>query len=296
MIVMTCILLAAAATGLFLLRSSHERKQLKVEKYNIDNIHSPESGLRIAFISDVHDRLTASGIEEIAAAVMAEKPNLVILGGDIITFNRKKGLICDTRLAAELIEKLSAAGPVFYAEGNHELKFKEMLPSEYEAFTIECKSKGALILSDSRLTYKGVDFYCAALGQEYYRKMFPGIRGKQRMPQSYLIKKLGMPDTKKMNVLLMHSPMYLKEAGEWGADLVLSGHFHGGTIRLPLLGGLMTPQFQFFVKECAGVHKEKDCTMIANRGIGTHSVRLRINDLPELSIIDIRKSDGRADI
>ena len=116
------------------------------------------------------------------------------------------------------------------------------------------------------------------------------------MRSGELEQRLGAADREAFQIVLAHCPLYAEEYAAWGADLSISGHFHGGTIRLPKVGGLMTPQFQFFVKECAGVHKKKDCTMIANRGIGTHSVRLRINDLPELSIIDIRKSDGRADI
>ena len=85
----------------------------------------------------------------------------------------------------------------------------------------------------------------------------------------------------------MHSPLYLREAAAWGADLVLAGHFHGGTIRLPFIGGLMTPQFQFLLPECAGRFQEGSTEMIVSRGLGTHSIRIRLNDLPEISCIDI---------
>ena len=111
------------------------------------------------------------------------------------------------------------------------------------------------------------------------------------MPDQYLEQHLGRPDPACFNVLLLHSPMYLKEAADWGADLVLSGHFHGGTIRLPFLGGLMTPQFQFFVPECAGVFHSGAATMIVNRGLGTHSVNIRLNDLPEISVIDLYREE-----
>ena len=103
-----------------------------------------------------------------------------------------------------------------------------------------------------------------------------------------------MPVKDRVNILMMHSPLYLEEAAAWGADLVLSGHFHGGTIRLPLPGrpGLMTPQFQFFVKECSGLHTSENgrTKMIVSRGIGTHSVDIRFNDLPEISIIEMNLS------
>ena len=79
----------------------------------------------------------------------------------------------------------------------------------------------------------------------------------------------------------------LKEAEALGADLMLSGHFHGGTIRLPYLGGLMTPQLQFFTKEVTGSFEHGGTAMIVNRGLGTHSVKIRLNDRPEISVIDI---------
>ena len=79
-------------------------------------------------------------------------------------------------------------------------------------------------------------------------------------------------------------------------EQTLSGHFHGGTIRLPILGGLMTPQLQFFVRECAGEFSEGSTRMIVNRGLGTHSVRIRLNDRPEISVIDvIPKGDSIAE-
>lgn len=287
MIFIIIIISAAVLVAVVLCRSLWERRQLRTERYSIVHKFALHDGLRVAFISDVHDRLTEDGIREISAAVMREQAELVILGGDIITIRKRDKSLGGTGLVTELIKMLSAAGPVFYAEGNHELKARLKLPAEYAAFTEACSKAGAIIMSDDRETYKGIDFYCAALGREYYRKMLPGLGRKEAMPDSYLIGKLETPDRDRMNVLIMHSPMYLEEAERWGADLVLSGHFHGGTIRLPFIGGLMTPQYQFFVRECSGIHKEKQCTMVVSRGIGTHSINLRLNDLPELCIIDI---------
>ena len=294
MISVIIIISSAIFAAVLLCRSRWERGQLRTESCCIVNKYAPQGGLRIAFISDVHDRLTEKGINEISAAVRREGAELIILGGDIITFRKGDKKLDGTGLVTELIKMLSAAGPVFYAEGNHELKARLKLPREYEAFTKACSSAGAVIMSDSHEIYKGISFYCAALGSEYYRKMLPGLGRKEAMPDSYLIGKLGTADRNRMNILIMHSPMYLEETARWGADLVLSGHFHGGTIRLPFIGGLMTPQYQFFVRECAGIHKEKQCTMIVSRGIGTHSINLRLNDLPELCIIDImpQASDG----
>lgn len=283
------IIIAAAASATLLIRSSWERRQLKIERYTIENEHIPEKGMRIAFISDIHDRLTKDGTAQIEEAVRSEKAELCILGGDIITLNGNRAGLYGGELVCELIKKLKAVGPVFYAEGNHEQRARLKFPSEYEVFAEECKKAGAAVLSDGRMNYGELSIYCAALEPEYYKKFLPGFGKKKIMPENYLSEKLGSPSPDKMNILLMHSPLYLKEAQEWGADLVLSGHLHGGTIRLPVIGGIMTPQYQFFVNECAGQHKRKNCTMIVSRGIGTHSIKLRLNNLPELSIIELKK-------
>ena len=102
------------------------------------------------------------------------------------------------------------------------------------------------------------------------------------MPEGYLQRKLGNTDPGRFQILLMHSPLYFAEARQWGADLTLSGHFHGGTIRIPGVGGLMTPQYQFFLPWCAGSFVEGQQAMAVGRGLGTHSINIRLNDLPQL--------------
>ena len=88
-------------------------------------------------------------------------------------------------------------------------------------------------------------------------------------------------------ILLAHSPLYFDAYAKWGADLTLSGHFHGGTIRLPGLGGVMTPQYQFFLPWCAGIFEKQGHYMAVSRGLGTHSINIRLNNRPQLLVIRI---------
>ena len=83
--------------------------------------------------------------------------------------------------------------------------------------------------------------------------------------------------------------MFFEEYAAWGADLTLSGHFHGGTIRLPLLGGLMTPQYQFFFPWCSGCFSDKNGRkLIAGRGLGTHSINIRFNNKPQVVVLIVK--------
>ncbi len=280
----TAFFLSAAA--IFLIRSDWERRQLRAEHYTVAD-RTKKTKLRIAFLSDVHDRLEEKNLSEIVTAVSREKPDAVIFGGDIFTYSHYKSTAAAKALVFGFIKELSAICPVFYGEGNHEQKLKEVNPSEYEKYVSGCEKSGASYITDNHIIFGDAAFYFVTLCSIFYKKRFPSHKDKKEMPRDYLIKKLGLPQKDMMNILVMHSPMYLEEAADWGADLVLSGHFHGGTIRLPFFGGLMTPQFQLFVKECSGLHRAKGAQMVVTRGIGTHSVNIRLNDLPEISIIDI---------
>ena len=100
---------------------------------------------------------------------------------------------------------------------------------------------------------------------------------------------LGKPDEKRFSILQAHSPMFFEEYAAWGADLTLSGHFHGGTIRLPVLGGVMTPQYQFFYPRCAGEFTdEKGRRMLVGRGLGTHSIKIRFCDKPQVLVVKLK--------
>ena len=104
----------------------------------------------------------------------------------------------------------------------------------------------------------------------------------ETMASDYIREHAGDADRKRFQILLVHTPMFPRTYEEWGADLSLAGHFHGGTIRLPGDIGLMTPQFQFFRKDVTGRHDLRDSTMLVSSGLGTHSVNLRINNRPQI--------------
>ena len=109
------------------------------------------------------------------------------------------------------------------------------------------------------------------------------------MEPGFMERALGKPDEKRFSILLAHSPVFFEEYAAWGADLTLSGHFHGGTIRLPVLGGVMTPQYQFFYPRCAGEFTdEKGRRMLVGRGLGTHSINIRFCDKPQVLVVKLK--------
>lgn len=142
------------------------------------------------------------------------------------------------------------------------------------------EDSSAMLDEDIRIT--GVD-----LDEKFYKKIFFGR--PVSMERGYLEKKLGKAgEEEAFQILLAHSPLYFEAYASWGADLTLSGHYHGGTIRIPGLGGVMTPQYQFFLPQCAGTFRKGEKIMVVSRGLGTHSINIRLNNRPQLVVLRLR--------
>lgn len=281
----TGVLLAGAAAAC-LLRSRYERRTLSLEE---TWIASPKikRDKTFVFLSDLHDNSFGTDNEELLEAIAQVNPEAVLIGGDLMV---TKG-VGDTRIALSLLRRLAARYPVYYGNGNHESRMKwerEIYGRTYEAYRNQLKRWGVHYLeNDSALWDEDVAVSGLELSQRYYQKAF--FRKPEPMDVRLIKARLGEADGKRFQILLAHSPLYFDTYAAWGADLTLAGHFHGGTIRLPLLGGVMTPQYQFFLPWCAGEFEKDGRRMLVSRGLGTHSVNIRLNNLPQLAVVHLKR-------
>ena len=106
------------------------------------------------------------------------------------------------------------------------------------------------------------------------------------MSDEYISELLGDNNKECYNVLIAHNPMYFDYYERWGADLVISGHIHGGIMRLPYLGGVISPQIRLFPKYSGGLYTINKAKMILSRGLGTHTIRFRFFNPPELVVVN----------
>lgn len=277
-------LCAAAGAGLFL-RSEYEKEQLSVERTVVESAKIGKD-CTLVFLSDLHNHQFGEGNSRLLAAVDEIKPDLVLIGGDMMV--SREGKDTDTRITLALVGRLAERYPVFYGNGNHENRMcreRSVYGSQYEAYVSSLERLGVKVLENRTERFRrdvavtGID-----LEPGCYRK----FRADDLKPEG-IEKKVGKASGERFNVLLCHSPLYFYACRNWGADLTLSGHFHGGTIRLPYLGGVMTPQYQFFLPWCAGEFKENEKYMIVSRGLGTHSVNIRLNNKPQLVVVDLKR-------
>ena len=277
------IIVLVGAAGFFA-RSHYERKHFETKKYVIYSKKLKRQELNLLFLSDLHNNEFGTDNEKLIKEIERIKPDAVLIGGDMIV---GKGEI-DLRVTSHLVRALSSRFPVYYGNGNHEQRMggTEKYLETYEQFTEVLHQAGAHYLSDeSILLGEDVVITGCNLEEDYYRHRFTIPKFTEEMIKCHV----GTADRSRFQILLLHSPLFFDSSSKWGADLTLSGHFHGGTIRLPFLGGVMTPQYQFFLPACAGRFDREDKTLIVSPGLGTHSINIRFNNRPQLIWVQIRK-------
>jgi len=263
------MLAAATAAGLLggwaLLENT---APLRVQHYAV-----PLSGLpRTAVIADLHKRQFGEENRRLIAKVGAAHPELILIPGDLISRTER-----DLAKTARLLHALREIAPVIAAAGNHEVDLPPELYAAYRRITAEC---GVTLLENSCVTVGGICYAGLWLPRSYYRGGgLLGFRGKHACTAETLTKLLGTPAEK--TVLLAHNPLFFPAYAEWGAALTVSGHVHGGAVRLPLLGGLLSPERTFFPPFSKGYYTDGTHGMIVSGGLG----KLRFGNPPEIVIL-----------
>ena len=281
MTVLTGIILAAAV--FFIIIMAADCSRFIIKEYTCAS-KCLKKDITLVLLSDLHNKSFGKENKRLEAAIDGICPDAVLSAGDIYTAAKGE----DNGQAALFVSRLAEKYPFYYGLGNHEHKTK-LYPGEfgniYEPFAKKIKQAGALILENEKvfLPVFNMDIYGLLLERDYYRKFKP-----LNMEKGYLEKTLGKPDSNHFSLLIAHNPEYFKEYAAWGADLVVSGHVHGGLMRLPFLGGVISPSLRLFPKYDGGLFKEKKSTMVLSRGLGTHTLPIRIFNPGELVVIHVK--------
>lgn len=274
-----CAAAGAAAAGLAW--SKYERGHFVTEELVFSSSKMKEPAV-LVFLSDLHDNTFGEKNEKLLKEIKRIHPDAVLIGGDTMVTKPGRANLSRTKELLQGISRLSC--PVFYANGNHEQRMQRdrgVYGSMYDEFRKLLEEYQVNYLQNKTVQWRddiavsGVD-----IAWKYYQDFHP-----DSMVPSYLTRRLGKAESERFQILLAHSPLFFDAYAGWGADLSLAGHFHGGTIRLPGLGGVMTPQYQFFHPFCGGVFEQNGRWMLVSRGLGTHSINIRIGNRPQLAVI-----------
>jgi len=259
-----------AVTGTFAHGYLYARHHIELtrETLGVSGLPAPLSGLTVGFLTDLHrsqtvaHELIARGVD----LVMAERPDIIVLGGDYVTWGDRRYVAA----AAQALAGLSAPHGVFAVLGNHD--DDRDMPAALAA-------KGYTVLRDARtrLSIRGETLDIAGL--RYWTRKVTDIARVLRGAS---------PAT----ILLAHTPMRLIEAAQLGVPLLLSGHTHGGQIVLGSFGNTFVTPAALASRYVWGEYRHGSTAMYVSRGIGTVGVPIRINCPPELTRIVLRSGYG----
>ena len=310
--------------------------RLVIRRYRISS-PKIRSKTTLVFLTDLHSQTYGRRNDPegpngpILRAVRGIRPDAVVIGGDMIvardaSLDRPGWMEVPLDLAGDLAREF----PVYLAEGNHEAqlasghhkgrylrqylgyyqamenlgihrlhnRFADLPAKEADdspffgavenSMGTPMKNKtGAEVIADSGIRLYGLD-----LDVETYRKLWP-----YRLCREQIEEKIGKPDPDRFCVVLAHNPKFFPVYVAWGADLVLSGHVHGGIVRLGPDGpGLLSPDWHFFPEYTGGeYHAVKEdgskASMVLSCGAGTHSIHLRFMNPGEISVVELDGCD-----
>ena len=232
-------------------------------------------GFKIAHVSDLHNAVFGRKNEKLLSLIRAAEPDIIAITGDLIDSRHT-----DIDSALAFVEAAAEIAPVYYVTGNHEsrLDFDEIEPRLIAAGARVLRNEAKDIgRGGERIRLAGID-----------DPSFIRTGGTAEERAAAELEQLG-DGGGTFTVLLAHRPELVEVYAEYGAGLVLSGHAHGGQVRLPLLGGLYAPGQGLLPEYDSGLYSLGETQMVVSRGLGNSVAPLRVNNRPELVIVTLSR-------
>lgn len=259
-------------------------RELKVTEYDvgIDGLTSPA---RVVVISDLHSREYGEDNSALLALIAAQHPDAVFAVGDMINRSADEE---DILQFLELLVKLQEIAPVYYSPGNHE---SDYMADRDSGLLGRVSATGVTVLLDEYVETQlgGSTVRIGGTMGHYYR--YEWSEEQKNDPPDYAMQEeIGSTDVP--SIVLMHMPenMIADSARKnWNADLYISGHTHGGVVRLPLIGGLVAPTQGLFPKYDQGFFTvDGRLKLIITSGLAGYGPIPRIFNRPEICVIDMK--------
>ena len=239
-------------------------------------IPAPFEGYKIAEVADLHNHQWG---ERLISRLEKEQPDMIAIAGDFVDSSHT-----DFDVAMEFIEQAKSIAPIYYVTGNHEAWL-----GNYEELERRMIAAGVHMMDDTSEWIEQDEAKINLIGIQdpdfVERASFDGI---QESIVTTKLKPLLNEDC--YNIVLCHRPELFKGYVATGADLVLTGHAHGGQVRIPFVGGLIAPNQGLFPDYTEGVYHENNTDMVVSRGLGNSVIPVRINNMPELVIVTLAHS------
>ena len=215
----------------------------------------------IVQVSDLHNQVFGVDSSILIDEIKKADPDMIVITGDIVDKTHTS-----YGIALSFVEKAVGICPVYYVTGNHEVWLDG---PEAEEFFAQMKGMGVIFLDDDYIETSS--YVLAGIADKSLDSFdaYPAF------------------DDSKPVIMFAHEPQYYSLYQSLGADLVLCGHYHGGQMIIPGVGGFMSPEFEFFPKPYEGVTDYSGMQLVLSRGLGNSIFPVRINNYPELVVIKV---------
>ena len=248
-----------------------------ITRHNYINNKVPAgfNGFKILHISDLHNKDFHG---RLINKIKLINPDIIVITGDLI--DRRK---INMKVATEFIKEIVKIAPTYYVSGNH-----EQLSEHYGKLKEELYNLSVINMDNSYITINkegseiglvGIADPAIKANEKTY--LFENNSGYIKSCLEYLCQN----SKTDFNILLSHRPEQFNAYKEFNLNLVFSGHSHGGQIRIPFLGGILSPNQGFFPKYSEGMYKDGTTSMVVSRGLGNSSFPFRIFNRPELVVV-----------
>ena len=246
---------------------------------NIDTLPDEFEGFKILQLTDLHSKEIGGLISKIER----EEPDIVVMTGDMISTDDEN---FDVFLSCA--EEISDKFPTYFIVGNHEQALSRADCAELVAKLADI---GVYVLDNERVKIERgdscINLYGMWFNLRFYRDVNDESTEEYVVTKEHMTNIIGTPE-KGVNILLTHNPVYFDAYAEWGADLTLSGHMHGGMIYVPFKGGLFSPEKEYYPEYDGGYYEKQGSSLIVSRGLGEHK-GFRFLNQPEITVITLKK-------
>ena len=267
--------LLLAICGVLFFRWSNRSLQIEAFTYASPRLPEGFDGCTIVQLSDLHGASFGEDNAELIAAVAAQDPDLIFLTGDIQDRYRKT----PASYTAAIGRAMAGIAPTYFVTGNHEWAFPDV-----RELKRALKDAGVTVLTNEfvALERNGGVIFLAGIDD-------PNGFADQKSPEA-LAEEVKAAAGGGFWMLLAHRNNYFeKQYSGLGADLVISGHGHGGLIRLPFTDGLISVERTLFPSYTAGFYQFNGRDVFVSRGLGNSGPSFRIFNRPQLVTLTLEK-------
>ena len=246
-----------------------------VTEVYISKLPDSFNGYRIVQVSDLHNNVYGIGQSYLISCIKAADPDIIVITGDLIDRNTR-----NVDNAMMFVSKAVEIAPVFYVSGNHEAN----LPEEYHDLVRRMEEAGVSVLINESVTILTVEEESVTLAG-VVDPAFDWSKPDGVIIDEEIKAAFADTDSEQVKILLSHRPEHISVYADNNIDLVLTGHAHGGQVRLPFFGPVYAPSQGLRPKYTSGLYYEGNTRMFVSRGIGNGIAPFRFNDGPELAVM-----------